>query len=174
MGDAAYRQLGIYAIPQDMVLSVVVPVYNERATLENLLERVRAVPLRKQIILVDDCSTDGSGDLLRTIQQQRGNDPMNTITVCFHAQNQGKGAALKAWEKIRPTDEIVSQMRDALAWQCKQPQWSKDGGVYVPNPATYLNQRRWEDEPFFPVQPANTTDAVMARLQAIERGEIRR
>jgi hypothetical protein len=66
----------------------------------------------------------------------------------------GKGAALKAWSKIRPSDAVVTQMLNALEWQRNQPQWLKDGGAFIPNPATYLNQSRWEDEPFF------TTDSV--------------
>lgn len=65
----------------------------------------------------------------------------------------GKGAALNAWKKLRPTEAIVAQMHDALKWQRNQPQWTKDSGAYVPNPATYLNQHRWEDEPFFASAP---------------------
>ena len=53
---------------QDYVLSVVIPVYNERKTLLDILERVRAVEVPKEIILVDDGSTDGTRDLL----QRRG------------------------------------------------------------------------------------------------------
>jgi glycosyltransferase involved in cell wall biosynthesis len=108
LGESACRQLGIYVIPRDLVLSVVIPVYNESATLERLLERVMAVPIRKQIILVDDCSTDGSGDLLRSLQQRHAGDASNSISVCFHTQNQGKGAALKTgFEQARGTVVVV-------------------------------------------------------------------
>src|SRR4051812_43060512 len=65
LGEAACRQLGIYAIPDTFVLSVIIPVYNERRTILEILRQVRAVPLAKQIILVDDCSTDGTRDLLK-------------------------------------------------------------------------------------------------------------
>lgn len=70
----------------------------------------------------------------------------------------GKNTALKAWEKISPDDALVALMFDALKWQRNQPQWTKDGGHYVPNPATYLNQARWEDEPFFTAtQPSRSS-----------------
>lgn len=55
----------------------------------------------------------------------------------------GKGAALKSWVKEKPPLELVQQ---ALAWQIKSDQWIKNGGQYVPNPSTYLNQNRWLDE----------------------------
>jgi hypothetical protein len=76
----------------------------------------------------------------------------------------GKGAALKAFTKIRPTDETLRLMLTALDWQRTQPQWTKDGGAYIPNPATYLNQSRWEDEPFF----TETTPAEKSITQQIE------
>lgn len=95
LGEGVCRQLGIYAIPPEIVLSVVIPVYNERHTLMDLVDKVRAVPLRKQIILVDDGSKDGTRDLLREVQQQPQTDPMNSLKIVFHDVNQGKGAALR-------------------------------------------------------------------------------
>jgi glycosyltransferase involved in cell wall biosynthesis len=72
-----------------MKLSVVIPVYNERETLLSLLDRVQAVALEKEIVLVDDCSTDGTTDLLRATAF-----PPN-VRLLFHTVNQGKGAALR-------------------------------------------------------------------------------
>lgn len=95
LGDGACRQLGIYAIPDDFVLSVVIPVYNERATLLELVDRVRDVPIRKQIILVDDGSQDGTRDLLAALQADPRDDSLNTVKVVFHERNRGKGAALR-------------------------------------------------------------------------------
>jgi glycosyltransferase involved in cell wall biosynthesis len=95
LGDGVCRQLGIYAIPDDIVLSVVIPVYNERATLLELVDRVRAVPIRKQIILVDDGSRDGTRDVLRELEANPAEDALNTIKIVFHEQNRGKGAALR-------------------------------------------------------------------------------
>lgn len=58
-----------------------------------------------------------------------------------------KGAARKAWAKLQPDAATVQAMLDALVWQRQQPQWLKDGGQYIPMPATWLNQERWSDEP---------------------------
>jgi glycosyltransferase involved in cell wall biosynthesis len=90
LGDPVCRRLGIYRIPEDLVLSVVIPVFNERHTIHEILRQVRAVPVTKQIILVDDCSRDGTRAILR---QMAAEEP--DLTVIFHDKNQGKGAALR-------------------------------------------------------------------------------
>lgn len=59
----------------------------------------------------------------------------------------GKGAAWKAWQKLHPSADVVGTMLAALEWQRKQDDWLRDGGRFVPHPATWLNQTRWEDEP---------------------------
>lgn len=59
-----------------------------------------------------------------------------------------KQAAIKAWAQLKPTPELVDTILAALAWQVRQPSWTKDGGAFVPYPASWLNGRRWEDEPF--------------------------
>lgn len=58
----------------------------------------------------------------------------------------GKGAAETAWRKRKPDDALLSQMLQAIERAKQSPDWTKDGGQYIPNPATWLNQRRWEDE----------------------------
>jgi hypothetical protein len=58
----------------------------------------------------------------------------------------GKGDAAKSWNKLGPPPS-AEQWKAALAWQSESLQWTKDGGQFIPMPATYLNQRRWEDEP---------------------------
>ncbi len=80
-----------------MKLSVLVPVYNEERTLEEVVGRVCAFPMAKEIILVDDGSKDRSREILTRLQEanQRAKDPLNHIRVFFQARNQGKGAALK-------------------------------------------------------------------------------
>ncbi|HTN69945.1 MAG TPA: glycosyltransferase family 2 protein [Methylomirabilota bacterium] len=80
-----------------MKLSVLVPVYNEERTLEEVVRRVSAIPTPKEIILVDDGSQDRSREILTRLQKEsdRANDPINKIRVFFQPQNQGKGAAIK-------------------------------------------------------------------------------
>ena len=89
LGEGACQQLGLSPLPADLRLSVVIPIYNERATLAELLRRVRAVPIPKEIILVDDGSTDGTRDLLRSMEGTPD------LRIVFHEKNRGKGAALK-------------------------------------------------------------------------------
>jgi glycosyltransferase involved in cell wall biosynthesis len=76
-------------------LSVLVPVYNEVGTVRALLERVMAVPIPKEIIVVDDCSTDGTRTVLDEIRRATTDTDTNRLTIVFHEQNQGKGAAVR-------------------------------------------------------------------------------
>ncbi len=80
-----------------MKVSVLIPVYNEERTVAEVVRRVMAVPLEKEIILVDDGSQDQSRQILDGLRQQseRTADPSNQLKVAFQPYNQGKGAALK-------------------------------------------------------------------------------
>ena len=72
-----------------------IPVYNEMKTLETVIEKVRAVPIDKEIVAVDDCSTDGSRDLLKRLEG-------NGLRALFHEKNRGKGAAIRTgFEAVR-------------------------------------------------------------------------
>jgi hypothetical protein len=59
----------------------------------------------------------------------------------------GKDAAWRAWQRRKPSEDIAQQICAALAWQKQQDAWIRESGRYVPNPATWINQGRWEDEP---------------------------
>ena len=91
-----------------MKLSVLVPVYNEERTLDEVVRRVCAFPMAKEIILVDDGSKDRSREILTHLQEanQRVKDPLNQIKIFFQSQNQGKGAAIKT-ALTHVTGEIV-------------------------------------------------------------------
>ena len=89
-----------------MRLTVVIPVYNEVHTLLHLIDRVQAVALDKDIVLVDDCSTDGTRDLLR------GTDFPPNVRVLYHERNQGKGAALRTGFRSATGDVVVVQDAD--------------------------------------------------------------
>ncbi len=80
-----------------MKLSVLIPVYNEERTLEEVVRRVRSIELPKEIILVDDGSKDRSREILTRLQKEseRAPDPLNEIRVFLQPHNQGKGAAFK-------------------------------------------------------------------------------
>jgi glycosyltransferase involved in cell wall biosynthesis len=92
------------------ILSVVIPVYNEKDTLVEILRRVEAAPvsgLRKEIVLVDDCSTDGTRDLLR-----KEVEPRPGVRVLYHDRNRGKGAALRTGISHTTGDVVLIQDAD--------------------------------------------------------------
>ena len=114
LGEAACRQFGIYAIPDNFLLSVVIPIYNEERTLRVLIDRVRAVPIRKQLVLVEDCSKDKTREILIQLEQENAAnpDPMNSIIVSYHEVNKGKGAAVRTGFSKATGDAIVIQDAD--------------------------------------------------------------
>ena len=89
-----------------MKLSVVIPIYNERESLAELLARVRAVELDKEIVCVDDCSTDGTREILAE-EARRGD-----LVVVEHAVNRGKGAAVQSGLRAISGDVVVIQDAD--------------------------------------------------------------
>src|SRR5271170_3486229 len=70
-------------------VSVIVPVYNEAAHLDELLQAIQASPVKKEIIIVDDGSTDGTREKLQALPL------IDDVTVVFHEKNHGKGAAIR-------------------------------------------------------------------------------
>jgi glycosyltransferase involved in cell wall biosynthesis len=89
-----------------MKLSVVIPLYNEAGTILHVIERVRAVAIEKEIIVVDDCSTDGTREILRSL-------PASTdLVLFFHPVNKGKGAALRTGFSVATGDVVVVQDAD--------------------------------------------------------------
>lgn len=111
LGSEPCRKLGIYRIPTDFRLSVVIPVYNEVRTLAQVLERVRATALPLEIVVVDDGSRDGTRDLLAGWRDST--DPRHAdLKIVFHEQNQGKGGALRTGFSHCTGDVVVVQDAD--------------------------------------------------------------
>ena len=90
-----------------MRLSVVIPVYNEVGTIKEIVSRVQAVDLEKEIVIVDDGSTDGTRELLQEITLSHEN-----IRVLYHERNQGKGAALRTGFEGATGDIVIIQDAD--------------------------------------------------------------
>ena len=93
--------------PVGLLVSVLVPVYNEERTIEHVIDSLRAVPLRMQIVAVNDCSTDGSAAILDRLQAEGRID-----VVVHHPVNRGKGAGIRTAIAAASGDVIVVQDAD--------------------------------------------------------------
>ncbi len=89
-----------------MIVSVVIPVFNEMRTLERVIKRVQAVPVEKEIILVDDYSNDGSRERVQSFGEQPN------VRAVLHEYNQGKGAALRSGFAAATGDVVLIQDAD--------------------------------------------------------------
>ena len=90
----------------DPLLSVVMPAFNELATVEEVIRRVLALPIRIELVVVDDCSTDGTRDLLAKLQGELG------FVLLQQQRNQGKGAALRRGFEVVTGNLVVIQDAD--------------------------------------------------------------
>jgi len=97
-----------------MKLSIVMPVYNELQTLPEILKRVMCVDIQKEIIIVDDCSTDGSREFLKKFVEEHNRNPdgKNEIKLFLHDKNQGKTSALSTGFKQITGDVVIVQDAD--------------------------------------------------------------
>jgi glycosyltransferase involved in cell wall biosynthesis len=89
-----------------MKLSVVIPVFNEKETIREILSQVRAVNLVNEIIVVDDCSTDGTREILQR-EADKGD-----VTLVLHDRNRGKGAAVRSGLERFTGDMVIIQDAD--------------------------------------------------------------
>jgi glycosyltransferase involved in cell wall biosynthesis len=106
LGSATCRQLGVYPLPTGFKLSVVIPVYNERRWIRELVRRVEAVPIPKEILIVDDDSTDGTRELLQELESR------DDVRVFYQTSNQGKGAAVRKGFQHASGDVVIVQDAD--------------------------------------------------------------
>jgi Glycosyltransferases involved in cell wall biogenesis len=93
---------------QDYLLSVIMPVYNEARTLLEIIDRVRSVEIPKEIVIVDDGSTDGTREILR----QKVDGVIPGVKVVLHEKNQGKGAAIRTAVEQGTGDYVIIQDAD--------------------------------------------------------------
>ncbi len=93
-------------LPQDLRVSVVIPVYNEKTTVFEVIARVKALPFETEIIVVDDCSTDGTRGWLETVRGAPG------LKLILKDENEGKGAALRSGFEAATGHVVVVQDAD--------------------------------------------------------------
>jgi glycosyltransferase involved in cell wall biosynthesis len=105
LGEGACRQLGIYLFPDGFKLSVVIPVYNEERWIREIVRRVQAVPIPKEIVIVEDHSTDNTREVLQTIHD-------DNVHIFYQPHNQGKGAALREGFRRATGDVVIVQDAD--------------------------------------------------------------
>ncbi|HEY1187133.1 MAG TPA: glycosyltransferase family 2 protein [Gemmata sp.] len=117
LGVNACRQIGIYPIPPGFKLSVVIPVYNEERWLAELVRRVQAVEIPKELILVNDFSKDGTPAILAQLEKQYDN-----VRVFHQPKNMGKGAALREGFKHCTGDLVIVQDAD---WEYNPAEYPK-------------------------------------------------
>jgi glycosyltransferase involved in cell wall biosynthesis len=111
--------------PVDPKLSIVIPVYNEKATIEEILRRVLETEMRKEVVIVDDCSSDGAREILENMAQRQaagesavpardGGDAveLRELRFIFQQNNQGKGAALRRGFAEASGDIVLVQDAD--------------------------------------------------------------
>ena len=92
-----------------MKLSIIVPVYNEKHTILQILERIEKTCHTKEIVAIDDCSKDGTREILREIEASR---KFPCLRVLYHEVNQGKGAALRTGIAAATGDVVIIQDAD--------------------------------------------------------------
>lgn len=92
-----------------MLLSVIIPVYNEAGTIVQIVRKVTEAPYQKEIIIVDDGSSDGTKELLKNLEETGG---IPNLKILFHEKNRGKGAAIRTALKIASGDIVLIQDAD--------------------------------------------------------------
>ncbi|HZY85600.1 MAG TPA: glycosyltransferase family 2 protein [Gemmataceae bacterium] len=107
LGEPACRQLGLYPIPANFKLSVVIPVYNEERWAREVVRRVQAVDIPKEVVIVEDCSKDNTRAVLEELAEEHGN-----VRVFYQPHNMGKGAALRRGFAEATGDVVLVQDAD--------------------------------------------------------------
>lgn len=116
LGDDALAQLGGFRLPAGFRLSVVVPVFNELQHIDEIIRRVHATPVPKEIVVVDDYSTDGTRERLLDLADKYH------LCIILHDKNQGKGAAVRTGLAACGGDVVLVQDADLEYDPAEYPQ----------------------------------------------------
>lgn len=98
------------------------------------------------VVVVEDVVVDEKTPLAHKREGAGPDDPLFDRFWLAYPKKRSKGDALKAWKKLRPNEHLVTTMLAAIERAKTSEQWRKNGGQFIPYPATWLNARGWEDE----------------------------
>lgn len=101
-----------------MKISIIMPVYNERNTIEEIIQKVQSVKIEKELIIVDDGSTDGTREFLEGLK-------VENIRILFHERNTGKGSAIRTAQSYVNGDIVIIQDADLEYYPDEYPQLVK-------------------------------------------------
>lgn len=176
VGMELYKKLGLIEVLEDGTIYIMeIQNYIGKSTTEADRKRIYRAEIENQKSLIsgqmsDKCTTNVVQSEDKTTPEIRDRDKSIDITPIApnggddvskesnsgerfkvfwkaYPKKIGKGAAEKSFNKYKPDDALLSEMVKAVETQKRSDQWQKDNGQYIPNPATWLNQKRWEDEP---------------------------
>lgn len=147
---------------------------------DNVAERVAKHRARNADVTLQETDSDNESNVTETFPHARatetetetetdtphtpqgGNDPNYSLEFerfyRSYPKRVGKGAAWKAWGKLKPSKALQARMIEAVETQKSWPQWRRDNGQYIPHPATWINQARWDDEPEQDIVPDRPTE----------------
>jgi hypothetical protein len=109
-------------------------------------------------------------DLKTPPTPQGGSDGFDAFWAVY-PKHVGKKAALKTWVRLNPSSDLQERICAAVRVQREWPQWTKDGGQFIPNPTTWLNQGRWEDEPPTPSKGQGRDLSRFKKLMEDQNGD---
>ena len=122
-------------------------------------ERIKTDVINADNDTDNDNDNDNDNDTDNRNDSESADASFSAKTVCVYSEDflsfwseypkkVGKGDAYNKWKKARLTNRDKADILSALKWQTKTDRWRSNNGRYIPNPSTYITQRRWEDEPF--------------------------
>lgn len=128
--------------------------YYDQWRVINLITIIKTIPVIETITIIETITDRYQNDNISLSKQdpQKTTPKDNTKYISdfdifwkAYPKKTGKVKCLSLWKKIKPD---VNEILKTLSWQKSSEQWKKEGGQFIPNPLTYLNQGRWMDEPF--------------------------
>ena len=142
-------------------------VYKNHYICNKIKDKLNTLPTLSQVFNDNDNDNDNDISSSKEEECKEGEEKPSQFDEFWklYPKKIGKVAAEKAWKKIKEPGKTLKLIKAALEWQCKQPDWIKEGRQYMPGPAPYLNGGRWEDEPVLSTPDRPSHDDIQAALR---------